>query len=884
MSNVTALWLPAWAKVNLTMPRALRAASWLGLCALALSLALPLHAAAPDAGVRSEPLTSSIHQNAPAEPPFWETWWFRGLTLGVLAGLAFVAFQWRTLAIREQNRRLEAMVQQRTLELQQEVEQRKRAEAALAERAASELHQAEQRFSVMFENSAVGMGILSPERRLVQVNPAVCRMLGYSADELLGQNPAIVVHPDDVAADAHLFRELLDGQRESYAVERRYRRKDGSLFWGRLNYSMVRHPDGTPRYIFGTLENIDEQKQALQELRESEERFRAAFESSAIGMGLLSLDGRVLRANAAVCAISGYTEAELQQRLDRDNLYPADRDVDAELSRQLLAGERDSYQAEKRYVRKNGEVIWTRLTLSLVRDANGQPAYLLGMLEDIDAQKRTLAELRASEARFQAIFDNAAVGIAVMSLERRPLAFNPVTERIIGYSFKELEGTDPRQLAVPEDRPMDTELFNELVAGQRNSYVMERRYRRKDGRIFWARINYSLVRDLEGRPDYLIGILEDIDDQKRALEELRASEARFRALFESASVGVSLMGLDRRVFSVNQAGQRITGYDQNELQQIITSDLAIEEDRELGRELFEELLAGRREQYTIEKRYRRKDGAVFWGRVNFSAVRDSEGRVQYLIGLIEDITESKQANERLAAQEAEHRRQLEQRIVERTRELNQANQLLQQKAAQEAVTSERTRLARDLHDAVTQTLFSATLIADVLPDIWQMNPTEGVRRLDELRALTRGALAEMRTLLVELRPNALTEIPLSVLLRQLTEAVIGRARLNLQLSAEGEQRLPPDVQIALYRIAQEALNNVVKHARASQAFVTLRLGPLVRLTIADNGAGFDPGGVPADHLGLRIMRERAESVGAKLAIYSERGEGTQISVTWEAKE
>ena len=226
-------------------------------------------------------------------------------------------------------------------------------------------------------------------------------------------------------------------------------------------------------------------------------------------------------------------------------------------------------------------------------------------------------------------------------------------------------------------------------------------------------------------------------------------------------------------------------------------------------------------------------------------------------------------------------RHLEQRIAERTEALNHANELLREKATQDAVAAERTRLARDLHDAVTQTLFSATLIAEVLPDLWEKNRQEGDRRLEELRQLTRGALAEMRTLLVELRPNALTEIPLATLLRQLTDALIGRARINIQLSCSGERKLPADVQVGLYRIAQESLNNVVKHSRANQAVVTLNMDDIVRLTISDDGAGFNPSLVTPDHIGLRIMRERAESIGARFRVDSQPGEGTQISVIWQ---
>jgi PAS domain S-box-containing protein len=393
-----------------------------------------------------------------------------------------------------------------------------------------------------------------------------------------------------------------------------------------------------------------------------------------------------------------------------------------------------------------------------------------------------------------------------------------------------------------------------------------------------------------------------VDEQKRIESELRQSEARFRAMFDSAAVGVAVMTLDRHIVQINQTAARLTGYTSEEIGQFDPSMLAVEEDRYLDRDLFQELVDGKRSQYTTEKRYIRKDGTIFWGRVNFAAVADAEGKPLYTIGMIEDITDEKRAAERLAAQEAEYRRSLEQRIAERTSELNTANALLQHKAAQDAVTAERTRLARDLHDAVTQTLFSTTLIADVLPDIWAMNPDEGRRRLEEVRQLTRGALAEMRTLLVELRPNALVEVPLPTLLRQLTEAMIGRSRISIQLSAEGgagdasARKLPADVQVGLYRIAQEALNNVVKHAKASQAVVTLRRGEIipgeqvsgeqvrgevVRLTVADNGAGFDPSIVTADHLGLKIMRERAEAIGAKLTIYSEPGEGTQISVVWQ---
>ncbi|MGD8472660.1 MAG: PAS domain-containing protein [Anaerolineae bacterium] len=211
------------------------------------------------------------------------------------------------------------------------------------------------------------------------------------------------------------------------------------------------------------------------------------------------------------------------------------------------------------------------------------------------------------------------------------------------------------------------------------------------------------------------------------------------------------------------------------------------------------------------------------------------------------------------------------------------NARLYAQAEESAVAAERSRLARDLHDAVTQTLFSSSLIAEVLPRIWEQNPEEARRRLAELRELTRGALAEMRTLLLELRPSALEESKLADLLRQLAESITGRARVPVTLEVEGECRLEVEVKIALYRIAQEALNNVAKHAGASAASIRLSCQPeQVELQVHDDGLGFDPANLSPNSLGLGIMRERVEAIGAVLTIESRPGSGTKIEVLWRS--
>jgi signal transduction histidine kinase len=208
-------------------------------------------------------------------------------------------------------------------------------------------------------------------------------------------------------------------------------------------------------------------------------------------------------------------------------------------------------------------------------------------------------------------------------------------------------------------------------------------------------------------------------------------------------------------------------------------------------------------------------------------------------------------------------------------------QRLQDRLRRAAALEERNRLARGLHDAVTQTLFSASMIASVLPDIWDQDPVAGHRRLEQLTHLTRGALAEMRTMLLELRPEGLVEGHIGDLLRHLVDAAAGRSNLQAELSVSGTCELPVDVKIALYRIVQEALHNVTRHAEASHVLVSLHCAPdLVQLQVMDDGRGFTPETVTSDHMGLQNMRERVRDIGGDYELDTSAGEGTRITVTW----
>ena len=239
---------------------------------------------------------------------------------------------------------------------------------------------------------------------------------------------------------------------------------------------------------------------SIEAFQQSEARFRTMFDTAAVGIGMMDMDRKLLDANPAFCRMFGKSREELIGQIPETVTYPGDQAASSQQFMDLVTGKEDSYRGERRYIRKNGETFWANITMSIVRDGNGKPQYVIGMLVDIDEQKQALTKLKESEARFRAIFENVSIGMALVGLDRRILALNERTEKIIGYTPEEMIGRSPTFLSHPEDLQIGMEGFQELVAGKRDSLLMEKRYVRKNGEVFWARITYLLIRSPEGEP------------------------------------------------------------------------------------------------------------------------------------------------------------------------------------------------------------------------------------------------------------------------------------------------------------------------------------------------------------------------------------------------
>ena len=213
------------------------------------------------------------------------------------------------------------------------------------------------------------------------------------------------------------------------------------------------------------------------------------------------------------------------------------------------------------------------------------------------------------------------------------------------------------------------------------------------------------------------------------------------------------------------------------------------------------------------------------------------------------------------------------------------NARLRDEIGQAAAATERSRLSRDLHDSVTQSLFAASLKAEAIRRRWRPTSDEARDNVEDVERLARGALAEMRTLLMEMRPDTLAEASLATLLEQLAAATEGGSRVSVHVDVQGNAQLPAHVRVALFRIAQEALQNVNRHSGATDAWVMLdTTGSEVVLCVRDNGHGFDEAAVTPDHFGITMMRERGEDVGVRVAVESAPGAGATVTAIWRRDE
>jgi PAS domain S-box-containing protein len=593
---------------------------------------------------------------------------------------------------------------------------------------------------------------------------------------------------------------------------------------------------------------------AEQALRDSEERYRAVSElTSDLAYGFrVERDGSLVREwiTEALSQVTGYSAAELEAKGGWVGvIHPDDWPAAQRHTQKLLSGQKHAY--ELRIITKDGQLRWLHDSGYPVRDgAQGRIVRIYGAARDITESKRAEETLRQYETIVSTVSDPIsyvdsdyvyrAVNETYAQFAKKPRA------KIAGMHVAELLGVEVFEEQV---KPyLDRCLAGEEVHYQAWFPVPDEQPRYMD-------VGYFPVCEPDGSAAGAVVASRDMTEHKQVEDALQRERDLVTKVMDTSPVGIVVFDPQGTIIFANLLLQQmasqvgvttIIGRAYNDhLWQSFGSDGVPVADEELP---FAQVMESGEPVYNIEHEIRLPGATRLVLSSNAAPVYDELGRIDRVVVTTEDVTLRRQAEAQL--EEA-------------------------------AASAERERIARELHDAVTQTLFSVAAISEALPRVWERDPEEARHGLEELRLLTQGALAEMRTMLLELRPAALLEHELGVLLHQLADAMMGRTRMPVTTEVAGECALPADVRIALYRIAQEALNNISKHARATQARLSLHCEPgQARLRVSDDGLGFDREAGQGQQLGLEIMRERAQAIGAAFSIDSLPGHGTQVEVVW----
>jgi PAS domain S-box-containing protein len=652
------------------------------------------------------------------------------------------------------------------------------------------------------------------------------------------------VHPEDREAASKSF---WDGVRSGlgFAMETRsLRARDRTYRW-HLNQAVpLRDAAGKVLKFIGTTTDIDDQKRALEVLRASESSLRQILDNIPALVCTFSASGVSEHVSRRTLEYFGKTQEELISWEINDTVHPDDLPRIAPLVIKSLATG-TSFEDEIRYRRADGVYRWFKAHIVPVRNTNGNIDGFYALITDIEDRKRAdeklrqeQKELKRSEVRKTAILNSALDCIVTIDHEGRITEFNPAAEQTFGYRRDEVVGRSMADVIIPPTfREMHRQGFARYLATG-EARVLGKRVEmtavRADGSEFLVELTITRT-PLDGPPSFT-GYLRDITEHRRNENALHAahaqvaqSEERWRLVFENSAIGVVLADLDGRFLAANPVYEQMLGYTEEELQKLSFLDITHEEDLELNRKLIGELLAGKRQQFQIEKQYRRKDGSLIWVRNNVSLVPGTERVPQSLMALSEDVTERKRAEEALAQVRSE---------------LAHVSRVTTLGAMTASIAHE---VNQPLSGILTNASTCTRMLAHDPPNI--EGARETVRRLIRDGNRMAEVISRLRALFSKkdaaIESMNLNEAVLEVIALCIVDLQKNRVVLRPELPddlplVKGDRVQLQQVILNLLRNGSDAMSTVEDRPRQLVITTERDEGDRVRLTVQDAGVGFDP--------------------------------------------
>ncbi|MBI4548187.1 MAG: PAS domain S-box protein [Ignavibacteriae bacterium] len=753
---------------------------------------------------------------------------------------------------------LEKRVEQRTRELQEEINERKRAE--------EKIKKSEMLLSEAQQVSHLGSWEWDIPTDTVTWSDELYRLYGIEPHSISINYESFLmrVHPEDRSFIDETVRRSYESH-EPFAFDHRIVLPDGGIRWLYGRGRVIVDGSGKAIRMMGTSQDITERKLAEENVRKLQLRYHSLTEAASDAIISINEHSEIIFANRATGRIFGYSMEELQGQ-DLTMLMPDYlRALHKQGFRHYLETRTrhlDWEHTELKGLRKDGLEIPVELSLAEYTDEGHR--YFIGIVRDIAERKRAEDTLRESETRFRSVWENSADGMRLTDENGTIVAVNDAFSKIVGMESAELVG-QPITITYYGDKDVGNMLwlYRKRFEERTMEIHTERIITLRSGKTVYVEASHSFI-ELENRKAFLLGIFRDITERKLAEQRLQMLAHTITSLNDC----VCITDLNNTIISVNQAFLTTYGYEEHEIRgKNVTVLRSPNNPESLTEEIVRAALKG---GWSGELMNVRKNGEEFPIILSSSVVRDSNGTPVALVGISRDITEQKNLQ-----------RKLDEIARQRTEDLVKFATSIQ--SAQE---EERRRIARELHDDLGQRLSGMKFNIEVFEEAIPKTDKATISKLNQLKQQIDTMLTEIRRISSNLHPAALDDFGLLVALQLLCKEFEKIHRIKVKLHSPDTRmvRYDPHVEIALYRITQEALSNVAKHAAATAVSIQLAYhNNTLYLSIEDNGKGFDVNSIRTERatdrgLGLISMKERAEYIGARYSIESQPDRGTTIQV------
>ena len=678
-------------------------------------------------------------------------------------------------------------------------------------------------------------------------------LFGWPVERIVGEHFGFLTHPDSMP----LAREKYSAAGSDPALVERVPlvllRRDDSTFEAEVTIAGV-FEDGQWVGAQGTVRDVSERTRLERGLRESEERYRFLVQNAPDVIWSIDGDAKLTFLSDAVERMTGFRPEDLLGQHFGALVHESSRDVaESDWTSAMEQGPQE-VRGRLNLQHRDGSAVVAEFIAIATLDENGKFAGANGSVRDMRDRDRLERDLRASEDRYRTLASSSPDMVFATDAEGRYTFLSDRASTMLGWDLQASLGRPFFEKVAPGWEDAAAGSYRTVIDDPTTVHTVRIDFLDGDGIPRPLEINV-LAKVEDGQVVGINGVARDISERLRLEGELSRSEARFRFLVQKSPDIVFSTDAEGRFTFLSEAIERVTGHQAEDILGQHFSVLIDQSTAPIAGNRWTELVADPTREQQAALVLVATDGRRVPVDVRAIGVLDGDGEFAGIQGATRDVSD----------------------------QIRLENELRRQ-AGELAAGEERAHLARELHDSVTQALFSMTLVSRSVEMLLEKDPVAARDQLTQLRELQKEALAEMRALIFELRPGNLEQDGLVRALKTHASALQGRLGLPIVVESDLADRLPLSAEEVLYRIAQEALHNVVKHAAARSVRVEVRReGGAVRLRVEDDGKGFDPARVPDGHLGLAGMRARADRVGAEFSCASRPGDGTTVEVRMSAE-